>query len=142
ATKTASTGARQASTCAASRRRACSRWVRTAGSRRPSRPAPPRWNCRENGMAAGPLPASRLPGRDRIFCTAAISAKGLSQRMFLYQYHELGRAMTAPLTYWAEANAKVFSASSSFLSSLPGSERVAAANELFYRVGKDYEKPE
>ena len=62
--------------------------------------------------------------------------------MFLYQFHELGRAMTAPLTYWAEANAKVFSASSSMLSSLPGSERLAAANELFYRVGKDYEKPE
>ena len=61
--------------------------------------------------------------------------------MFLYQYHELGRAMTAPLTYWAEANAKVFSASSSFLSALPGSDRLAAANELFYRVGKDYEKP-
>ena len=62
--------------------------------------------------------------------------------MFLYQYHELGRAMTAPLTYWAEANAKVFSASSSWLSSVPGSDRLAAANELFYRVGKDYEKPE
>ncbi len=62
--------------------------------------------------------------------------------MFLYQYHELGRAMTAPLTYWAEANAKVFSASTSWLSSVPGSDRLAAANELFYRVGKDYEKPE
>ena len=62
--------------------------------------------------------------------------------MFLYQYHELGRAMTAPLTYWAEANAKVFSASSSWLSSVPGSDRLAAAIELFYRVGKDYEKPE
>lgn len=62
--------------------------------------------------------------------------------MFLYQFHELGRAMTAPLTYWAEANARVFSASNSWFSSLPGSERLAAANELFYRVGKDYEKPE
>ncbi len=62
-------------------------------------------------------------------------------RMLLYQFHELGRAWMAPLTYWAEANAKAFSARGSWLSTVPGAERIAAANELLYRVGKDYEKP-
>ena len=61
--------------------------------------------------------------------------------MFLYQLHELNRAWMAPLTYWAQANAKAFSASSSWLSSLPGAERIAASNELLHRIGKDYEKP-
>ena len=61
--------------------------------------------------------------------------------MLLYQFHELARSWMAPLTYWAEANAKAFSASGSWLSALPGAERVAAANELVYRIGKDYEKP-
>lgn len=61
--------------------------------------------------------------------------------MLLYQLHELARSWMAPLTYWAEANAKAFSASGSWLSSVPGAERIAAANELLYRVGKDYEKP-
>ena len=55
--------------------------------------------------------------------------------MILYQFHELARSWMAPLTYWAEANAKAFSASGSWLSALPGAERVAAANELVYRIG-------
>ena len=61
--------------------------------------------------------------------------------MLLYQLHELGRTWMAPLTYWAEANAKAFSASGSWLSTVPGAERIAAANELVHRFGKDYEKP-
>lgn len=61
--------------------------------------------------------------------------------MMLYQLHELGRACMAPFTYWAEANAKMFSASDSWLATLPGASRVAANNELLYRIGKDYEKP-
>ncbi|MFT3896678.1 MAG: polyhydroxyalkanoate depolymerase [Thermomonas sp.] len=60
----------------------------------------------------------------------------------LYQMHELGRAWMAPFTYWAESNARVFSASDSWLSALPGAARIAAGNELLYRIGKDYEKPE
>jgi poly(3-hydroxybutyrate) depolymerase len=59
----------------------------------------------------------------------------------LYQMHELGRAWMAPFTYWAEANAKIFSAPDSWLSALPGASRMAAGNELMYRIGKDYEKP-
>lgn len=61
--------------------------------------------------------------------------------MLLYQMHEWNRAWMAPFTYWAHANAQMFSANGSWLSQLPGAQRVAAANELFYRIGKDYEKP-
>ncbi len=61
--------------------------------------------------------------------------------MLLYQMQELGRAWMAPLTYWAEANARMFSAPGSWLSSLPQAQRFAAGNELLYRIGKDYEKP-
>ena len=60
---------------------------------------------------------------------------------FLYQWHELGRAWMAPLAYMAEANARIFSAPGSWLSSVPGAERIAAGNELIHRIGKDYEKP-
>jgi len=59
----------------------------------------------------------------------------------LYQLHEMGRAWMAPWTYLAEANARIFSEPNSWLSALPGAERVAAGNELIYRIGKDYEKP-
>ena len=59
----------------------------------------------------------------------------------LYQLHELNRAMMAPWVHLAEANSRIFSHPSSWASSLPGAERVAAGNELVHRLGKDYEKP-
>ncbi|WP_462114256.1 polyhydroxyalkanoate depolymerase [Lysobacter xanthus] len=55
--------------------------------------------------------------------------------------HELGRAWLAPMTYWADAMSKAFGAQGSWLSSVPGAARVSAGYELFYRLGKDYEKP-
>ncbi len=61
--------------------------------------------------------------------------------MLLYQMHELGRAWMAPMTYWADANARMLSAPGSWLSSLPHAQRAAAGYELLYRIGKDYEKP-
>jgi poly(3-hydroxybutyrate) depolymerase len=61
--------------------------------------------------------------------------------MLLYQMHELGRAWMAPVTYWAEANARMFSDPGSWMSMLPQAQRIAASCELLYRVGKDYEKP-
>jgi poly(3-hydroxybutyrate) depolymerase len=67
---------------------------------------------------------------------------GATSRMLLYHLHELGRAWMQPWNYWAEANARMFGAQGSWLSSLPGASRVAAGYELMYRVGKDYEKPE
>ncbi|MDQ3206398.1 MAG: polyhydroxyalkanoate depolymerase [Pseudomonadota bacterium] len=60
----------------------------------------------------------------------------------LYQMHEFGRAWMAPVTYWADAGAKMFGASGSWLSTVPGATRVAAGYELMYRIGKDYEKPQ
>ncbi|QIL21787.1 polyhydroxyalkanoate depolymerase [Thermomonas sp. HDW16] len=60
----------------------------------------------------------------------------------LYQWHELWRAGLAPYTYFADAGAKMYSAPDSWLTALPGSQRTAAAFELMYRLGKDYEKPE
>lgn len=62
--------------------------------------------------------------------------------MLLYQMHENARAWMAPLTYWSDAVAKMYTAQGSWLSGLPGAQRVAAGYDLLYRVGKDYEKPE
>ena len=62
--------------------------------------------------------------------------------MLLYQMHEFGRAWMAPVTYWAEAGAKMFGANGGWPSTIPGANRLAAGYELLYRIGKDYEKPE
>ena len=61
--------------------------------------------------------------------------------MLLYQMHENARAWMAPLTYWSDAVAKMYTAQGSWLSNLPGAQRVAAGYDLLYRIGKDYEKP-
>ena len=60
----------------------------------------------------------------------------------LYQLHELNRTLLKPATYLAKATADVFSAPGSLFSQLPGAARLAAGYELFYRLGKSYEKPE
>ncbi len=60
----------------------------------------------------------------------------------LYQFHEMARAWMSPFVYWAEANARILTAPSSPFAALPGAQRLAANQELFYRIGKDYEKPE
>ena len=62
--------------------------------------------------------------------------------MLLYQLHEFGRAWMAPMTYWADAGAKMFGDHGSWLSNVPGASRMAAGYELLYRIGKDYEKPQ
>ena len=41
------------------------------------------------------------------------SSPSTTPSMILYQFHEFARSLMAPLTYWAEANAKAFSASGS-----------------------------
>jgi poly(3-hydroxybutyrate) depolymerase len=60
----------------------------------------------------------------------------------LYRMHELSRAMLSPWVQGAEAAARMYSAPGSWMAQLPGAPRIAAGFELFYRVGKDYEKPE
>jgi poly(3-hydroxybutyrate) depolymerase len=60
----------------------------------------------------------------------------------LYHLHEFQRAMLSPLVYWSEASARILSEPSSWMSHLPGANRMAAGCELVYRLGKEYEKPE
>ena len=59
----------------------------------------------------------------------------------LYQMHEMQRAVLNPMSAFAAAGAKMFSSPYSPLSYLPFANRMAAGYELFYRIGKDYEKP-
>ncbi len=58
-----------------------------------------------------------------------------------YQLYEFNRSLVSPATHLAHAFSDMFSARGSWLSQLPGASRVAAGYELFYRIGKDYEKP-
>jgi len=60
----------------------------------------------------------------------------------LYQLHELTRNLLAPWVHQAQANAAFFNNPGHWWSSMPGADRLAAMNELFHRIGKDYEKPE
>jgi poly(3-hydroxybutyrate) depolymerase len=60
----------------------------------------------------------------------------------LYQFHELNRAFLNPLTQWAETSSKLFANPMSPLAHTPYSQRIAAAYELIFRLGKDYDKPE
>lgn len=62
--------------------------------------------------------------------------------MLLYDVYEMHRHLLNPLVAWSEASAKVLSDPDSWLSRLPGAQRMAAGYELLYRLGKDYEKPE
>jgi poly(3-hydroxybutyrate) depolymerase len=52
----------------------------------------------------------------------------------LYHLHDYHRALFNPATVLAQATARMFS-------QLPGAAPVAAGYELFYRLGKRYEKP-
>src|SRR5262245_65821195 len=60
----------------------------------------------------------------------------------LYQIHEFNRALLSPATYLARVGACLFSTPGSWLSQMPGAARIAAGYELFYRLGKEYPKPE
>jgi poly(3-hydroxybutyrate) depolymerase len=59
----------------------------------------------------------------------------------LYNLHEFNRALLRPATHLAQAGASMFSSRGSWLAHLPGAGPFAAGCELFYRLGKDYEKP-
>jgi len=60
----------------------------------------------------------------------------------LYHLYESTRNLLAPWVYQAKANADFCNHPRNLWSSLPGTDYVAAMNELFYRIGKDYEKPD
>jgi len=59
----------------------------------------------------------------------------------LYYLHEINRTLLNPLVTWSGATAQALSAPDNWLAKVPGVDRVAAGYELFYRLGKDYEKP-
>src|SRR3954468_8672226 len=59
----------------------------------------------------------------------------------LYQLYEYNRVLLSPVVELANAGAKMFSAPGSVLSHVPGANRLAAAGELVYRLGKAYGKP-
>jgi poly(3-hydroxybutyrate) depolymerase len=60
----------------------------------------------------------------------------------LYLLHEWQRSVLGPLSYFAEASARMLSDDGSPIATLPGVQRMAAGYELMHRLGKDYEKPE
>ena len=60
----------------------------------------------------------------------------------LYQMYETQRSLVEPFADFALATAKLYSNPSSPFSQAPLSQRISAGFELFYRLGKDYEKPQ
>lgn len=59
----------------------------------------------------------------------------------LYSFNEANRTLLNPLVTWSGAAARALSSPDNWLSKMPGVDRIAAGYELFYRLGKDYEKP-
>ncbi len=59
----------------------------------------------------------------------------------LYQVYETQRTLMEPFVDFAQAAAKLFSNPHSPAGAHPWAQRLSAAYSLFYRLGKDYEKP-
>ncbi|MCZ2496383.1 polyhydroxyalkanoate depolymerase [Xylophilus sp. Kf1] len=59
----------------------------------------------------------------------------------LYQIYEAQRALMEPFADFANAASKMFSNHGTPLGQLPVAQRLSAAYDLMYRLGKDYEKP-
>ena len=60
----------------------------------------------------------------------------------LYHLHEFNRTMLNPLVCLVRGRRENVFRIESWMSRLPGADRVAANYELLYRLGKDYEKPD
>ncbi|MFN7855180.1 MAG: polyhydroxyalkanoate depolymerase [Acidovorax sp.] len=60
----------------------------------------------------------------------------------LYHVYETQRSLMEPFTDFAQAASKLYSNPVSPLSQSPLAQRMSAAYDLLYRLGKDYEKPE
>ncbi|WP_427911915.1 polyhydroxyalkanoate depolymerase [Ramlibacter sp. MMS24-I3-19] len=60
----------------------------------------------------------------------------------LYQIYEAQRSLMEPFADFAQAAAKLYSNPLTPFGQNPFAQRVSAAYELMYRLGKDYEKPE
>ena len=64
------------------------------------------------------------------------------ERPMLYQIYDTQRSMMEPFADWAQTASKLFSNPLLPFSHLPMAQRISAAYDLIYRLGKDYEKPE
>ena len=62
--------------------------------------------------------------------------------LVLYKLYETQRSLMEPFTDLAQTASKVYGNPQSFLGKLPMSQRISAAYDLVYRLGKGYEKPE
>ena len=60
----------------------------------------------------------------------------------LYQIYEFQRSLVEPFADFAQATAKLYSNPHSVMSQVPMAPRISAGFDLFYRLGKDYEKPQ
>jgi poly(3-hydroxybutyrate) depolymerase len=60
----------------------------------------------------------------------------------LYQLYETQRALMEPFAEFAQAAAKLYGNPMNGFGQLPFAQRTAAGFELFYRLGKDYERPQ
>ncbi len=60
----------------------------------------------------------------------------------LYQIYDTQRSLMEPFADLAQTASKVFSNPLLPFSHLPMAQRISAAYDVFYRLGKDYEKPE
>ena len=60
----------------------------------------------------------------------------------LYQIYEAQRSLLEPFADMADAASKLYGNRHTLLGQMPMAQRVSAAYALFYRLGKDYEKPE
>ena len=59
----------------------------------------------------------------------------------LYHLQEINRSLLNPWVAWSGAAAQALATPDNWVSQVPGVDRIAAGYELFYRLGKDYEKP-
>src|SRR5690606_8021235 len=119
-----STPARRSSIANGSHASACIHWPRTCGWRPRFATGWPRWN----------RPTELPPPQFTRCCGASVTLQRTNSlprlHMLLYQMHEFGRAWMAPMTYWADASAKIFGGTNTWLGKLPGADQFAAGCEL------------
>jgi len=60
----------------------------------------------------------------------------------LYQLYETQRALLAPFADFAQATSKLYTNPLLPMAQWPFAQRISAGFDLFYRLGKGYEKPE
>jgi poly(3-hydroxybutyrate) depolymerase len=69
------------------------------------------------------------------------SKQAVEHSDMLYQIYESQRALMEPFADFAQAAAKLYSNPLNGFGQLPFAQRTAAAWDLIYRLGKDYERP-